>query len=74
MRDEPPTVEETEGVGRAVKPFHTSNYTGDNSKRYYPPGHFFNPKHINPVNSQKIKPFDPKNPIIDMEQVANKEK
>lgn len=59
--DQPPTPEEVEGRGRAVKPIFFPNYTGDNSKRYYPPGHFFNPLHINPINSQRVKPFNPSN-------------
>jgi NADH:ubiquinone oxidoreductase subunit len=66
MRDEPPTTDEIEGTGRAVKSVHTPNYTGDNSKRYYPPGHFFNPQHENPNNSQRIRPFDLKKPLTEI--------
>jgi NADH:ubiquinone oxidoreductase subunit len=69
VRDEPPTAEEIAGADRSVKPMHYSNNTGNNAKRYYPPGHFFNPHHVNPVNAQRVKPFDCKQSTKDTETI-----
>ena len=65
VRDQPPTAEEVEGKGRRVKPLYFPNTSGERSQ-YYPPGHFFNPYHRNPLNPQKIqsaKTVDLKNEI-----------
>ncbi|KAL9652559.1 hypothetical protein ABK040_000128 [Willaertia magna] len=46
VRDEPPSEDEINRTMFAVKGKHHPNYTGDPLKRYYPPGHFFNPNHV----------------------------
>lgn len=71
IRDMPPSQDELDGKGRAVKPVFYAHHTGE-YKRYYPPGHFFSPYHRNPGNAQHIKTFDPSKPrqsvLIDSEE------
>ena len=47
IREQPPSAEEVASKGRMWKSAaHPGNLTGT-AQRYYPPGHFFNPKHRN---------------------------
>lgn len=59
IRDAPPTEEESMAYGRATRALHIPNRTGEPSAQYYPPGHFFSPRHRNQDNVGKVTPFNP---------------
>lgn len=56
IRDQPPTMDEIMGKGRMWRSKKWEPNPTGTVKRYYPPGHFFNPNHKNPINVLGTEP------------------
>jgi NADH:ubiquinone oxidoreductase subunit len=71
IREQPPSKEEMESKGRLWKSqTHPGNLTGT-AKRYYPPGHFFNPQHR---NQQSVFATEPEQADYEANNNEQKEK